>query len=566
MPDDNVIDFQQRSRIIQRELPPDPTPEDDEETVRLKATAITQMKLDAAFKHPLGLYELCFRDDRGGPITVKWFHQEWFDLWLSDARNVLIEASRGLSKTTATIAMVMWLLGHNPNLRIKIICGNEKNAAKRLSEIRSHINSDYLYQMVFPGIEEDPDLSNDKLTLNLKRERHGKDATIEAKGVMSDGTGDRADLIIFDDACTSKNSVDEPSMRPKVYTKINGDWLKTLNPRDGRVWYIFTPWDSDDANARTKRAARGDPETVYKRYAHGVPGDPFHSIFPELFPPAYLKAQYTKSQEEGGLDYAKAYLCLLLSEGERIVQPDWLRTYTAEDLPPHVLERCVCIISADPLGSKVKGSRQSNSKRDFLGISILLVDLEASKPVNGRPKAPWRIYVVDAYQMRPTMQGAAQHLVDLARAWKAFAILIEVAGAQALQTWVRQMAPELTVVDIPVLTGKRQRLEGITPLLQDATKRQHVLFSPWAVSRHAPVTAVTIGGDEPQTLKAKRTLRHQILNFPTLHDDVLDGVVQGIEYVKGHLIPLMREDEDDDEDEDNPLDPGIDVQVGFIDF
>lgn len=501
-----------------------------------------QQMIKEAREHPLGLYRLCFTDDRGEAVILKWFHKEWSELILGNS-HVMIEAPRGSTKTTFIICCVLWFLGHNPELRIKLICGNDANAAKRLNEIRSHINQDPLYQKVFPGVAEDPDETNNSLILNLKRRRHGKDATIEAKGVMSDGTGDRADLIILDDVCTRKNSVDEPSTRPKVLGKLRSDWLNTLNPRDGRVWSIFTPWHVEDANAILKKETKG--RWAYKRYAHGKPGDPYHSIFPELFTRRWLRA---KRLEIGSLEYAQAYLCKAMSGDVQIVRAPWLRKYSKIDIDQALLARASCILSVDPTGGK---RTKAGKDPDFYGFVVFLID-QLADGNQFRPKSPNRIYVPEAYQVRLSTAHAAQHIIELVRKWQADVTVIETQGAQSIHEWIYERDSSIYVQEWPAHLSKKARLESVTPWMQDY--RERVLFHPRTIELDPQPFNVVIGGKDPTQAEARRTLRSQLLDFPTNHDDVMDAYVQGLRFIRQCILPLDNEEENDPEQRGHEVD------------
>lgn len=514
----------------------------DEERARRQAGIIKMgasliKMIEDARKSPLGLYRLCFTDDRGDAVVIKWFHKEWIDLIMHN-RCVMIEAPRGSSKTTTICVVVLWLLGHNPDLRIRILCGNDEEAAKRLSEVKQHIVENPLYKMVFPHIrlkkedkEDSVKLKNDTLNLNLERRyRRGKESTIEARGVLSSGTGTRSDLIICDDICTYRNTLQEPALRPKVLAKVRGDWLKTLNPRDGRVICIFTPWHEEDTNGVLKRETKG--RWAYKRYAHGKPGDPYHSIFPELFSRDKLREDYL---DGGALEYARAYLCKALAEDVQLIRAEWLRTYNKLDMAAEAVNRSLCILSIDPTGGKPSeaGSRKD---LDFMGVAVELVDQQPFNP--DRPQAEHRIYIPEAYQIRLTQAEAVEHIVELHSKWLPDYIVVEAQSAEDLAGWIMTRAPYLGGLIQPMPVGnlsKRERTRSVTPWLQDP--RQVVLFNKFVVESSPRPFTVQLNKPVRTEVEATRTLRHQALNFPTRHDDVLDAVVQGLRFIRYYVLP-----------------------------
>jgi hypothetical protein len=483
----------------------------------------------AAREHPIALYKLIFVDDLGFPITVKPFHKEWADMMLKRPK-VMIESPRGSTKTTWVINMILWMLGHNQNLRIKLICGDDDAAIKRLSEIVSHITGNRMYREVFPNVGLDRERTNDKHKLNLNRSRHGKDATVEAKGILSSGTGDRADLIVLDDICTRKNTLEEPALRPKVLQALRSDWLNTLNPRDGRVWSIFTPWHIEDANAILKKEVRNN--WAYKRYCHGKPNDPYFSIFPELFTRETL---IEKRVDLGAREYACAYLCRAMSGEGQVVQSTWLNIYTPRDLTQTSIKQAVCIISVDPAGDARRTMmRASKTEPDYYGLTIFLV-FPQGEDNPYRPTSPNRVYVTDAYQVRFPTAHAVQHILELQAKWDAEAIILETQSAQSIHSWLWERDPTLNLQLVSVSLNKRIRLEGITPWLQDY--RQRVLFHPRAVTTAQGPFPLVVDGPEPAVYEAQRTLRTQLLDFPTAHDDVMDSLVQGLTFIRGNVVP-----------------------------
>ena len=445
--------------------------------------------------------------------------------------------------TTFMICMVLWMMGKNPNIRIALICGSDVHAAKRLQEIRSHVEKDALYQAVFPGVKIDKHSENNSLTMNLVRGRHTKDPTVQARGVLADGVGTRNDLIVLDDICNFKNSVLEPATKPKVLQKLRGDWLPTKAPRSGRVWSIFTPWVQDDANAVLKREMRG--RWWYKRYFHGSPEDPYHSIFPELFSREYLMKERVAL---GVHEFARAYWCQARNPDLVMVRPEHIRPYAKSDFGGDVLDRCIALLSIDPTGGDRKNRSAKNDDPDFYGYSIQLYDLgllnemQHRMPRPGRPFTPYRVYNVDTYQMRVSTRQAVAHAIALHRRWNFHEIVVEAQGQQTLHEWFWSWAPSLSVIGMP--TGnldKQQRLEATTPLLDDP--RQVILFHPDVADKESGSKEfpIVIQSPEAETIAARRTLREQLLNFPLNHDDALDAYVQGVRYGKHKYLAINDE-------------------------
>ena len=523
-----------------------------------KASIRLRHKMLQAQKDMLAFYQLCYADDRGEDIVIKWFHAEWRDLLIHN-NFVLIKAPRGTTKTTVIAGVApLWFLGHDPNLRIGLLCGNDSQAGKRLGSIKQHIKGNPMYHMVFPDVTLDNELKNDALNLNVKRDRRSKDYTVQARGILSDGTGDRVDILIVDDICNYKNTIQEPGLRDKVSSKFRGEWLPTINPRDGRCWCIYTPWHPEDSNARLERETDG--QWAYRRYHHGSATDMYHSIFPELFSADYLKQ---KHNELGTMEYSKSYLTLIRDDTTQVVHPEWLNTIDRTDLNQHILNTSTVVISIDPTGGK-KSDLAKKTDPDYVGITVILIAIDPP-PTAGRPKTPFRIYVVDNYQVRLSTSQASHHIARLHTKWQADAICIEAQGSVDLHSWVIEDYPHLmgVVHPIPAQISKKQRLESVTPLLE--SPEQRVLFAPKTIQAKPEPFTIFIPKPIPANERAERPLRSQMLNFPTKHDDALDSFTQALRFARSTIIPqdLFGDDYDP---ADDPTVTSIETDFKVVQF
>ncbi|MBM4370589.1 MAG: hypothetical protein FJ098_03000, partial [Deltaproteobacteria bacterium] len=340
---------------------------------KIQLAARLTMAVQSARESPLGLYQLIFADSQGNDITIGWHHREWNEALLK-FRNVMIEAARGSSKTTFLICACLWIIGRNPNIRIKWVGPNEGNVQKRLQFIRSVILQNKLYQLTFPNVRQARDrrLPNNANFLTLERTTFSTEPTIEAKGVLSTGTGDRSDILLGDDLCTEKNTILEPATREKIKHSVLNDWLPTVDPKYGRVWLIFTPWSEEDVNAYLKKVVGS--QWFYKKYAHGRPGDPCHSFFPELWP---RKALEERLRWLGRVHYSRAYLCMAVSADQVAVNPKDLQPYSQVHIQKRNVDRSFCLISVDPASGK---NLQKSSDLDFCGFTVFLFLPPEEKP------------------------------------------------------------------------------------------------------------------------------------------------------------------------------------------
>lgn len=565
----DVIDINQYRSLKSLGVRDEQDTQDARVEVLAKAGLRFKYLLERARKSIVGMMQLCLTDDDGNPIIVSWLHKEW-EKAIVQNRNVLIRSPRGSTKSTfVAVACPLWWFGKNQNLRITLLGGNDANAAKRLGAIRDHITDNLFYQMVFPHVKEAEGRKNDSLNLTLERTIKGmKEYSVEARGITSDGTGNRADILIADDVVTFRNAILEPGMREKVKQKFLGEWTPTLNPRRGRTWCIYTPWHANDLNAHLEASTKG--RWAQRFYHHGKPDNPYHSIIPELFSDQYLEGErYTV----GELEYARAYLCDLRDGKVQLVRHEWLRPFVRGEIDRQLLNTGTIIISIDPSGGKKSEVAKKNDP-DYVGVSVLLVTLDPPR-VAHRPKAPFRIYLLDNYAVRLTTAQAACHVSRVHTRWQAEAIAIEAQGGNDLAGWVMNSYPHLQgiVHAVPAAQSKKARLQACTPLLEHPEQR--VLFNPSTIQSKPKPFELFIPEPEPAQEYAERPLRSQLLDFPTKHDDAMDSFTQGMTFIRNTIIPqemfqsLNNEGRnDDDVDEDSPFNqaPTMDLNVTTIEF
>jgi hypothetical protein len=290
----------------------------DPKAARLVLAAQIKQKILDIRQTPLGLYTHCMVTPKGQPLTIKPFHGRWNKAVL-EYNKAMIEASRGLSKTTFFIAFVAWLVGCDKNIRVRILSQDDDSAYKRLKTVREIIKSNDLYKMAFGNIELDLKQPNNVSKLTVIRDLIAPEATIEASGVLTSGTGGRCDVLLCDDVCDFRNSIALPALRPLVVHKVTNDWFPTVTSK-GKIFFIFTPWHQEDLHASLKKTRKWP----HIKDTHGKAGDDYHSIFPELFPRSKLQEL---RQDLGAFAYARGYLCRLESSGTSIIDPNQLVTY-----------------------------------------------------------------------------------------------------------------------------------------------------------------------------------------------------------------------------------------------
>lgn len=194
-----------------------------------------------------GFIELCARDEGGDPLVLDFIHLSWIfhvDYAWNHGKHALIMAPFGSGKSSCfAVPLAAWLLGCNPQERIKFVCNGDDFAKQRVAAAKDIIESP-IYRDVFPHIRPGGKWSDHELFVKRKGGAH--DPSIHARGIMTKGIGGRADRIIFDDICDQLNT-EEPASRTKVKKFSTGTWMSRLDGTGARALMIATPWHPDDA-------------------------------------------------------------------------------------------------------------------------------------------------------------------------------------------------------------------------------------------------------------------------------------------------------------------------------
>ena len=236
-------------------------------------------------------------------------HRDWQES-ITEYEKVYIEAPREHSKTTrVTIGRVIWELGTNPNLRIKIIGQNDEKSAETVTAISQHILNNERVRLVFPNLVPDAFGQWAKHKIYVKRNIISRDASIEASGILAPGTGGRADLLLFDDPVDYKNAIQFPALRESVKQAYYGVWINLLPAYGGRVIYICTPWHTMDLSMDIKR---NHPE--YKLCSYPI-DDSLASVWPSKWDKTAL---LNRLRDIGSREFDRGFKLKPLSDEEAL--------------------------------------------------------------------------------------------------------------------------------------------------------------------------------------------------------------------------------------------------------
>jgi phage terminase large subunit-like protein len=158
---------------------------------RLKAAAVARLllRLKECRTDPIKFTEFVMKDPQGKNLVLKDFHKDWLTAFQRDGR-IVVEASRNHAKTTILVSYILWKIGQNPNVRIKLFSQNDARARERIAEIANNIETNESYHLVFPEIKpKKGQWSNNRIV--VERPLSLKDATVDGLGITTSATGGR---------------------------------------------------------------------------------------------------------------------------------------------------------------------------------------------------------------------------------------------------------------------------------------------------------------------------------------------------------------------------------------
>jgi phage terminase large subunit-like protein len=448
-------------------------------------------------------FELVWANEQGFQLAP--FHEEAIEV-LTDwsERYVYWEAARGHAKSAIVTALAVWLLGRDPNHRIKIVCSNDKEARKRLYEIKEQIAKNQILHYVFPELKQDPDGEWNKSRIYVKRGVVLKDPSIEAMGVMSGSLGSRATVILFDDIVDLRNSILQPQLKEHVRQKVFAEIIPLLEPV-GIVRGIGTPWTLTDCNQLMR-----DNWRLIGPHRVGTGTDIFEPIWPYKFTRELLEKLH---RVLGPAEYARAYLCQALTGDTVPIQNHWIQFYDGRVLGDPYQHLCLHTYDL---------AIALNDQADYFAHVNLLWD-----PVRRY------VFVPNAWHDRLTFRQQVRAIVSEAETWNPQEIVIESGGYQGA---LASHLAEETSRALPVQPfrnrgrSKERRLVEASPFLEQGRVFFHPRFHP-TLNPEIGITGDIVG---------------ELTSFPFgRHDDMVDALVQGLLTIL-ELDPDASPDLDDD--------------------
>lgn len=464
--------------------------------------------------------EYIFVDDvSGDPLQQEEAHIRWQNT-MNNHKRCLIIAPREHGKTTQVLGFVLWKLGRDPNLRIKIVSNNDKMAQKRILALQLHIESNKKLHRVFPHLKPDSRAKWNNQSFYVKRSQIAIDPSVEGYGVLSGGTGGRCDLMVLDDIVDRKNALTHPGLRKAVKDAVKTDWLALFSGKVG-VISICTLWHKDDLNCELGGQVLRD----WIRYQDGkideppnqsniqkgdwyvsfdAVGEDFEPVCPRRWPKERLEE---KRREVGRSAFNKGWRNRVIDDDETVIDPSWIFYFNKGSRPSR--KDLFLLQSYDLAISQAKGKR-SYFTCCTMGAHFL-PDVVT-------------IYILDSFRKRLSFPAQVRIVKAGYHRIKPDVIVLE---ANAYQAALYQQLLDTTLLPVvPMISKmhKKFRLDSTTPAMEGG----HVLFNP------------RMNPDINPSLEKRGDLIGELLDFPFGEsDDQVDAYSQGVRYIQEYAPSLQ---------------------------
>lgn len=158
------------------------------------------------------------------------------ELAKEDNKRFILQAFRGVGKSFIACAYVVWILWNNPQYKILIVSASKERADANSIFIKNIIDLlPFLEEMKPRGKQRDSNISFD---VGLAVPDHSP--SVKSVGILGQLTGSRADIILADDIEVTNNSA-TPTAREKLLTNV-AEFAAILKPLPtSRTIFLGTP-------------------------------------------------------------------------------------------------------------------------------------------------------------------------------------------------------------------------------------------------------------------------------------------------------------------------------------
>lgn len=457
--------------------------------IRRAAERLNEVHVAQAREEFRCFLEYCYTDPvTRKPFEIQFFQDEAIDAF--DKKRSIIILPRGSGKTSIVIAYVVWSLGRNPNLRVKILCADDQTAIKRLKVIKRSIEKNSRIREIFPELKSDKSAGWADRSIFVERTIIDPEPSVEAKGIGSSTTGSRTDLLVADDIVSLENAIQKPAERAKIIDRWEDNLA--LCHRDSKVVYICTLYHRDDNSHKVMNSG------AYHKVFYGIKD--FDSIWPDRDPESVLR---DKRSTMSATAWARGYKNEPMADSDRLVKEVWFE-WVPINIKKMIEDNWVFFQSYD-VATKLK------KKNDFFASCT------------GAVYPPTKeVIIVDAWHDKLTKKQQSKMVYLEYQRYRSFRILVEIVGQESLDQRILEDYPELVGMLERVTPGnsKPQRLDAVTPFMENG----HVKF------------AEHLNPDSPKFRPTRGNLFYELVEFPADNDDLADAYSQLLDGIRRYHL------------------------------
>lgn len=238
--------------------------------------------------------------------------------WERGDKRLLLMAFRACGKSTLVGLFCVWLLMKSPDLRILVLSADLALAKKMVRNAKRILEKHPLTKHLKPNALDQ--WASDRFTVN--RETELRDPSILAKGITSNLTGTRADVIICDDVEVPKTS---NTAEKRVFLRERLLELDYILMPEGTQLYVGTPHAFQ--SIYTEEGKDEAFLTGFSRMVLPVLNGRGESVWPERFPIDKIRAIEKRT---GPAHFKSQMMCERVSITDGYFSVEQLRIYESE--------------------------------------------------------------------------------------------------------------------------------------------------------------------------------------------------------------------------------------------
>lgn len=399
-----------------------------------------------------------------------------------DAKRRMIQMPRSHYKTTlATISHSIWLVVHNPDIRILLVASSSQNAERFLEEIKNHFQHNPKFRWLYPELipEDFNKITWNKQQMTVNRDAIWREPTIDTIGSRGAAASRHYNVIKADDIIGEKEYQSDSEM-DKTIEWASGLESLLVSPIEDSIDFIGTRWRMDDVYAWAEEfyglryeerpigphAYQKGELAVFRREAmeEGKP------IFPEKFSKRFFVRLQTQRPER----YAAQYANNPRAAGVSSFREEWLRfmkwTYIGD-------KRAI-------VKHKPEGEKEVISLGQMDRIALIDPAVGESKRNRSRPamlatgKYGSDVHIFDTYIGMHTPDELVEKIFEWDAKYDMRFFSIEKYGYQgSLKYWLiekaeREGLPYPSILEWPpqgvpaANKAKEERIKGLQPLFR----------------------------------------------------------------------------------------------------